>query len=250
MRPGTQFVIQLDMDDLKVITQNYQTTAEARDLLSTARTVLLVGPAGSGKNTLEHELIKTGKYKQIVTHTARLPRSNHGVMEKNGVEYFFITKEQALDMLQSKQYIEVALTHGNIYGTSIDQFKEAIKDSKIAVADIDIKGVRTYLSLTDHVIPVFLLPPSFEALMKRLLSRYGIATDQKDIRTRLHTALNELNEFINTDYYYPVINSEIARTTKIVEDIVAGKIDNRRDQSAVTLARQLLKDIKDILARP
>ncbi len=235
------------MDDLKVITQNYQITAEARDLLSTARTMLLVGPAGSGKNTLEHELIKTGKYKQIVTHTTRLPRSNRGVMEKNGVEYYFITKEQALDMLQHKQFIEAALTHGNIYGTSIDQFKEAIKDSKIAVADIDIKGVRTYLSLTDNVIPVFLLPPSFEELMKRLLSRYGAVTDREDIKTRLHTALNELNEFISTDYYYPVVNGEIARTTKVVEGIVTGQVNNKRDPLAITLAKQLLKDIKIFL---
>ncbi len=72
-------------------------------------------------------------------------------------------------MLDSKKFVEAAFTHEHLYGTSLEEFAISTKEGKIAVADIDIKGVRSYRELSNNVIAVFILPPNFKALSQRLI---------------------------------------------------------------------------------
>lgn len=235
------------MPDLKNMILDYQPNPDVKNLLSSASILLLVGPTGTGKNTLEKQLLKTGKFKQIITHTTRPPRINHGVLEQDGEEYHFVSDSQAMQLLKEHQFVEAALTHGHLYGTSISEFKTATKEGKIAVADIDIKGVKSYQSLSPNVKAIFLLPPSFEVLIKRLVDRYGQSHDKQDIKVRLNTALAELNELLNSNFYYLMVNTDINETTGEVLKIVSEKLDPEPNPEALQLAKQLISDIKDYL---
>jgi guanylate kinase len=236
------------MDELQTNILSYQPTSEVRKLFKQTKVLLLVGPTGAGKNTLEQELLKTGLFRPIVTHTTRVPRINRGLLESNGNEYHFISERGAIQMMKEHKFIETAFTHGHLYGTSIQEFKIAKKEGKIPVADIDIKGVRSYRQLSDKVTAIFLLPPSFQILIDRLIARYGKSRNQADIKLRLATALDELSELVNSDYYYSIINNNMALTTKKVLAIVAGKQLPKPSPRAKALALALIDDIKTYLS--
>lgn len=235
------------MDELESKILGYKPKTEVKSLLKNYRILLLVGPTGSGKNTLERELIKTGNFKTIVTHTTRKARINRGIPEQNGKDYYFISIKTALEMLEERKFIEAAYTHGKLYATSIEEFKIAKREGKIAVADIDIKGVRSYRQLSNKIIAVFLLPPSFKILLERLIARYGKSRDQEDIKIRLATALDELSELMNTDYYL-IVNNNISTTTSKVLRIIEGKSKLQTSQQELRLAQKLIDDIKAYLS--
>ena len=225
----------------------YKPSSEAKKLLANSKLLLLVGPTGSGEDTLEKRLLKTGSFKPIVTHTTRPPRENNGVLENDGDEYHFVTTALALNMLKEHKFVEAAYTHKYLYGTSIKEFEAAKREGKIAVADIDIKGVRSYRNLTAGVIAVFLLPPSFKVLIERLIKRYGKSHDQEDIKLRLATALDELSELLNTDYYHPIINNNIETTLNNVIDIARGVEKIKTDPKPLNLAKKLINEIQEYL---
>ncbi len=237
------------MDELQAKVLGYKPSKKAKKTLADTKLLLLVGPTGSGKNTLEQALLKTGSFKPIVTHTTRRPRENNGILEKDGDEYHFISTIQALKMLEDHKFVEAAYTHRYLYGTSVAEFEIAKKEGKIPVADIDIKGVRSYRELTSGVIAVFLLPPSFKVLINRLVNRYGKSHDQEDIKIRLATALDELSELLNTDYYYAIINSDISTTSQKVTGIVRGTKKHKSGSKSLDLAQKLIDDIKKYLAK-
>src|SRR5579872_7492495 len=96
---------------------DYVPSTHAVDLLKRVRPLFLVGPTGSGKDTVVEELLKTGSYYRLVTYTTRAPRKNSGKLEKEGRDYHFIDEKMAAKMMASQQFIEVAITHNNFYAT-------------------------------------------------------------------------------------------------------------------------------------
>lgn len=235
------------MDELESKILNYRPSAEAKELLRDCPLLLLVGSAGSGKNTLENELIKTGRFESLTTHTSRAPRSNNGIPEQEGLEYHFITKDQALRMLDEHQFIEAAYTHGNLYGTSVTEFVRVKNEGKIGVGDIDVKGIRSYRQTSNNLTAVFILPPSFKVLISRLKARYGASHDQEELKIRLKTALDEFNELLITDYYYALINDNLEETLKSILDIAEGKLKVKSNPEAMELAKTLIADSQKYL---
>jgi guanylate kinase len=237
------------MDDLKKAIVSYLPPEVAKDAVSRSRILFLVGPTGTGKDTIVQELIKTNKYRAIISHTTRPPRVNRGVMERDGIDYYFIDNDRALKLLKNHQLIEATITHGYMYGTATEEILKAANGSRIAVTALDIKGVRSYRKLSDKIIAVYLLPPNFEALISRLIARYGKAHNQSDIKTRLVTALDELSELAKTDYYYVLINNDIGETTKAVEKIMSGERKPKTNPAAIALTSQLIEDISKYLVK-
>jgi guanylate kinase len=236
------------MEDLQIKIISYKPNKKAIALVSQIQFLVIAGPTASGKNTLINELLKTNLFIPIITHTTRPPRINLGVPEKEGSEYHFITDEEAIKMLDDQQFIEVAYTHGHLYGTSIQEFQHAYRKEKIAIADIDIKGVKTYRLLSDKIIPIFLMPPSFNVLIERLIKRYGSTEATQDIQVRLTTAIDELYEMLNDDYYYVIVNHNIKDSTKKVLDILKGRVSLKSDYEVNKLAKQIIQQIKAYLA--
>ncbi len=227
---------------------DYKPAGGTAELLKQTPILLLVGPTGAGKDALKQKLLATGKYHHIISHTTRPPRINHGVAETDGVDYHFIDQATAAKMLDEAAFIESKVYSGNLYGTSTAEIQAAHDEGKIAMTDIEVQGVAEYKALDPGVMAVFLLPPDFDTWQGRLQRRYGDVVDAADYRLRLETALNELDQLLNTDYYVPVINDDLEATFAEVQAMVDSP-DHRAEHEADAraVAEQLAKDIRDYL---
>jgi guanylate kinase len=230
--------------------KNYQPNQKARDLVHNTPILLLVGPTGAGKDSLKEKLLETGKFHHIVSHTTRKPRVNHGVLEKDGEDYHFISKSDAERLLDDQAMIEAKVYSDNLYGTSVSEIQVAHDEGKIAMTDIEVQGVSEYKQLDPSVMAVFLLPPDFDTWQLRLQKRYGEVVDFDDFKLRLQTALDELDELLSTDNYVAVINDDLDQTYKQISKIVeSADHKSEGDPQARQIAEKLRQDIKAYLDR-
>src|SRR4051812_20106709 len=107
------------MDDaLAANLANYEPTEQTKQLIRETPILLLVGPTGAGKDSVKDKLLESGKFHHIISHTTRPPRINHGIPEEDGVDYHFISKNEAVKLLENHEMIEAKMYSGNVYGTS------------------------------------------------------------------------------------------------------------------------------------
>ena len=158
--------------------------------------LILSGPSGCGKSTLLKEVYKDiDDYYFSISTTTRAPR----VGETNGVDYFFVTKEEFEVDIENGDFLEYAKVHDNYYGTSLKPINSALNEGKLVIFDIDVQGHEIVRSkLDDIVTSVFITTPSLEVLETRLNSRN---TDSLDIiEKRIKNAKGEVEYFQNYDY--------------------------------------------------
>ena len=198
---------------------NYKLSPVAMDILRRTRLVLLAGPTSSGRNTIINELIKTGDYYHIVSDTTRLIRVKDGLpTEENGREYWFRSEQEMLAGLRRGQYIEAAIIHNQqVSGCNYRELAKAIVAKKIAIKDIEQVGAQTIHELYPDATIIFIIPPSFEAWMKRLRGRGDLPADE--IQRRLISAREELTAALEHNYYRFVINENIIDTVAEVSAI-------------------------------
>jgi len=212
--------------------------------------LLAAGISGAGKDTVLQKLIVKypDDYHFLVSHATRPPRENNGVMEQDGVKYFFIDKQTAEHMLDEGAYIEANYYVGNVYGASIGEIAKAGQEHKILVSDIDVNGIDSYVRRGMNARAVFLLPPSYLVWQERLMKRYGDAVDTADLRQRLGTALEELEFARSHDYFYLVVNDNLDETVEFVHRIARGdNIAVHRDD-ATAISEEIASGIKTQLA--
>jgi guanylate kinase len=238
------------MDDaLAAKLANYEPTQETKQLIRETPILLLVGPTGAGKDSVKDKLLESGNFHHIISHTTRPPRINHGILEQDGVDYHFISKEEAAKLLEDGAMVEAKMYSGNVYGTSAAEIQAAKDEGKVAMTDIEVQGVAEYKALDPNVMAVFLLPPDFTTWQERLQRRYGDVVDAADYRLRLETALKELEELLNTDYYVAVINDQLDETVSHIETIINSHDHTTADEPAArAVAEQLAKDIQAYLS--
>ena len=164
--------------------------------MSAAGRILVVsGPSGSGKSTLIREVRqKVPDLGYSISHTSRPPRGQ----EKNGVEYYFVSKEIFQKMIDDGEFVEWAEVYQDLYGTSISSLKSQIVIGRDVIMDIDVQGARNIKDHFKDAILIYVLPPSLEILEKRLRARG--TDDEKVIRTRLHKAAMEIKNCVSYDY--------------------------------------------------
>ena len=170
--------------------------------------LIISGPSGCGKSTLLKEVYKDiDDYYFSISTTTRAPR----VGEVNGVDYFFVTKEEFEKDINNGDFLEYAKVHDNYYGTSLKPIKKALDEAKLVIFDIDVQGheiVRT--KLNSITTSVFITTPSLEILETRLNSRN---TDSLEIiEKRIKNAKGEVEYF--QDYDYLIINDDLQTAAK------------------------------------
>ena len=174
---------------------------------------VISAPSGAGKTTLCQKLLKKmPDMKLSVSYTTREPRKG----EVNDVDYTFVTREKFKKMIDRGEFAEWATVHGNLYGTSIKRVKELNSKGYDIILDIDIHGAIQLRKSYEGAVYIFVLPPSMEALEKRLINR---RTDSDEIiRNRLNNAKTEISHYENYDYI--IINDIIDKAYKELESIV------------------------------
>ncbi|RXJ81752.1 guanylate kinase [Arcobacter sp. F2176] len=170
--------------------------------------LIISGPSGCGKSTLLKEVYKDiDDYYFSISSTTRAPR----VGEKDGVDYFFISKEEFLKDIEAGYFLEWAEVHGNYYGTSLKPVMKAVNEGKLAIFDIDVQGHEIAREKLDNIITsVFITTPNLSELENRLNNR---ATDSKEIiENRIINAKEEIKYFQEYDYF--IVNDDLQKASK------------------------------------
>lgn len=176
--------------------------------------IVLSGPSGAGKGTICSELLKKEKdLKLSISMTTRNPRGS----EKDGIDYYFVTKKEFEKKISNGEFLEYAKVHGdNYYGTPKDKVEEALKNGEDIILEIDIQGALEVKEKMAEGIFIFIMPPSMRELRDRLVKR-NTETKEKIVE-RFKNAYKEINEV--TKYNYIVINDEIESAVEKVKAII------------------------------
>jgi guanylate kinase len=224
--------------------KNYRMTDSAMQLIQETPLLLIASIVGGGKNTVVNELLKSNDFHRIISHTTRPPRVNHGVMEQNGRDYFFIDLKTAEQMVTDQAFIETKFVHGNVYGTSVAELQAAHEEHKVAVTDLDIQGVVEYLDVKPDTHAVFLLPPSVDTWIKRLESRYGnLDEHQEEISKRFRTAYAEIQHIQADERFVLIINDDLPTTVERVRGVMNGTVA-RTSEYALAVTEHLQDFLK------
>lgn len=227
------------LEEFREILKDYQVGDEGKQILAKTNLALLVAPSASGRNTIVAELLKTGKYHFIVSDTTRKPRKNNGVIEKNGVEYWFRQEDEVLHDLAEGKYLEAAVIHDQqVSGISLREISQALNEGKVALTDIETVGMNTIIAAKPDAHAIFVIPPSFTEWMKRMEGRGHMAVAEK--RRRLMSAEREIKDALTYDYYTFVLNDSVAHAAEQIETIVFGKPDITLQARLHELATELL----------
>src|SRR5215831_6802208 len=174
---------------------------------------IVSAPSGSGKTTLLQHLLRSFKdLKFSVSHTTRPPRQG----ECEGVEYYFTDRASFTRMAEHGEFLEWAEFNGHLYGTTREFVKEHINAGRDVILDIDVQGAKQVKSTLRDAIAIFILPPSFEELKRRLKDRMLEPDDV--IRRRLEIAKREI--LFYRDYDYIIINDVLDHSIRLLESIV------------------------------
>src|ERR1700692_1921577 len=173
---------------------------------------IISAPSGSGKSTLTKELIeRVPALRFSVSYTTRPPRGQ----ERDGQDYFFVTREEFEQRLQRGEFLEHAEVFGNYYGTHSSELDRAASEGIDLVLDIDVQGARQLKGKIPAAVSIFILAPSREILEQRLRAR-SQDSDQV-IERRLRDAAEEIRNY--SLYDYVLVNREVAMSVDILTSI-------------------------------
>ncbi len=193
-------------------------------------------PSGSGKTSVLAEVLKT--HPDIlfsVSVTTRPPREG----ESNGVNYNFVTDEEFDSYIESGDFVEWAVVHGNRYGTLKRTLKGALENNRTMILDTDTVGAFNIKKLYPDAVLVFIAPPSPEMLRERLRNRNTESGEL--IRKRLEAAPLEMSRM--SDYDYIVLNDEISKAVSRISTIIkAEKLRSEQILPSLTSWREYINE--------
>jgi len=208
--------------EFKEALDKYYVSEQTLSELEGMKLVLLIGLTSSGRGTILRHQVETGRYYYIVSDTTRPPRTNDGVKEQNGVEYWFRSEEEMLADIKAGMFLEAELIHGQqVSGISIRELKKAKEAGKIPIADVDLRGVHNIMKVKPDTIVIMIVPPSFEEWQRRLSKRGVMRPDEQ--RRRMETAQRILDDAQRERFYNFVISENLEQSAGIIDSIIEGK---------------------------
>lgn len=175
--------------------------------------IVYTGPSGVGKGTVVQELRENlPELGFSISVTTREQRES----EKDGVNYFFKTRDEFEKLIQNDALLEWAEFVGNYYGTPRDFVESKINSGQDVLLEIEVQGALQVKEKYPEAIMVFLLPPSFEELENRLRNRS--TEDEATIEKRLNKAKQEMGRI--KDFQYCIINDEVHKAAESLKSII------------------------------
>lgn len=171
------------------------------------------GPSGVGKGTLKAKLFEEfgDRLTFSVSATTRGPREG----ERDGVDYFFITREEFAQRIAKDDFLEHATFSGNSYGTPRSFVTGLLEQGMNVLLEIEVQGAMQVMEKMPECVSIFILPPSYEVLEKRLRGR-GTESEEK-VQLRLQTALSELP--YAEKYGYRIVNNDLEDAYAQLRDV-------------------------------
>ena len=178
---------------------------------------ILSSPSGAGKTTLVKKISKNRDFLVSVSHTTREPRPN----EKNGKDYFFTSKNYFRKLIKKGEFLEYAKVFNNYYGSSKNLVTKKLKQGKNIVFDIDWQGTRQIRNkkLKYKLLTIFILPPSKEELLKRLVKREN--NNMRTVKKRMRYFKKDLSKW--KEYDYVVINDDLKNCYNKIMHVIKRK---------------------------
>ena len=185
--------------------------------------VVLSAPSGCGKDTVFKELKKIrNDIVESVSATTRKPRED----EVNGVNYYFKTNDEFVQMINDGKLLEYARYNNCYYGTPVEGVEKAIADGKICFLIIEVEGAQNIMKMIPDCITIFLSPPSIDELRRRLYKR---STDNdEEIENRIRAAEYEME--LSSIYKYNVVNDVLEDCVNTINNILNDELAARNDK--------------------
>jgi len=183
--------------------------------------IIISAPSGAGKSSFITRLLKDFPVlKDTITYTTRSMRTG----ESDGDPYYFVTRERFNELIEQGFFVEWARVHDNLYGTPLHQIDDALREGRVSIMDVDVKGAATFKKKYPDAVSIFILPPSVEELKRRILGR-----DKKipeDLEIRLINAQMEMSlasgfdiQLINDDF-----EESYAKFKKLIENLLENRL--------------------------
>jgi len=177
--------------------------------------VVISAPSGGGKTTIIREILKRGdsRYQYSISATTREPRGR----ERDGVDYFFLDRDEFERRIRSGDFVEWAEVHGHWYGTPKSALQGWLKQGKIILLDLDVQGgLEVKQQFGDAALLIFIMPPSVQELKARLRSR------KTDSAAVISNRLKAVPREIEMAKYYDVvvINKNLPEAVDKVQEVI------------------------------
>jgi guanylate kinase len=188
---------------------------------------VVAGPSGCGKSTvIRHALADLRHVHFSVSHTTRPKRDS----EREGRDYYFVTRKAFERMIERREFMEWAVVHGNYYGTSKREIALRGRSGDV-VLDIDVQGASQVRAKKPEAVFIFILPPSFRELRRRLEKR-GV-DNAEEMTRRLRVAKKEVRHVASFDFV--VVNDRLEKAVSELESIITAarcRLDVRKSAVA------------------
>ena len=191
--------------------------------------IVISGPSGVGKDATIARIKQSGiKFHHVITATTRVKRPG----ETDGVDYFFISRDEFRDRISKDEFLEYAEVYGNFYGVLKSEVRQGLISNMDVLIKVDVQGAVTLKRKIPDAVFIFLLPPSAEDLHQRIRSRESDTDEAVGLRMGMLT--EELKSLALFDYAVVNHNNDLDETVTTVKAIISAE-KNRVKKRSVTV---------------